>query len=309
MSTKTAPAPAEATAVKALTNTEQAAPRPPRKPRQWTSKTMVNGLLLVFAAYTLMPLTWLIIASTKNNTDLFRTDPFGFGDFNLFSNLQLLFTYDDGIYTRWLGNTVLYSVVGSLGSTLISVACGYAFDKYHFRGKEGLFGFVLVGVLIPGTVVQLPLYLLASETGVVNTYWSILIPGLANPFGVYLARVFSEGYVPNEVLEAARMDGAGELRTFFKVSLPMLAPGFMTIFLFSFTASWNNFYGALMMLNDEKLYPVNLGIFAWYGNVQQQPELWSLMIVGSLVAVLPLVVAFLGLQRFWRSGLTAGAVK
>ncbi|MDI3405323.1 carbohydrate ABC transporter permease [Streptomyces sp. B-S-A6] len=256
-----------------------------------------------------MPLTWLVIASTKNYRDLFATNPFALGDFNLWHNLGELLAYNDGIYLRWLANSVLYTVVGSLLSTLVSVACGYAFDKYEFKGKESLFGLVLIGVLVPATVVQLPLYLLASEAGLVNTYWAVLIPSLVNPFGVYLARVFSEGYVPGEVLEAARVDGAGELRTFASVSLPMLAPGFMTIFLFSFTASWNNFYGALMMLNDEELYPVNLGLYAWQKNVYQQPELYPLVIVGALVAVLPLIVAFLCLQRFWRSGLTAGAVK
>ncbi|MDI3417520.1 carbohydrate ABC transporter permease [Streptomyces luteolus] len=284
-------------------------PQPPRAPRQLTSKLAVHAVLLVFALYTLMPLTWLVIAATKNYRDLFATNPFALGDFNLWHNLGELLAYNDGIYSRWLANSVLYTVVGSLLSTLISVACGYAFDKYEFKGKESLFGLVLVGVLVPATVVQLPLYLLASEAGLVNTYWAVLIPSLVNPFGVYLARVFSEGYVPGEVLEAARVDGAGELRTFVSVSLPMLAPGFMTIFLFSFTASWNNFYGALMMLNDEELYPVNLGLYAWQKSVYQQPELYPLVIIGALVAVLPLIVAFLCLQRFWRSGLTAGAVK
>ncbi|WP_415953959.1 carbohydrate ABC transporter permease [Streptomyces sp. KLOTTS4A1] len=280
-----------------------------RRPRRFTSRAAVHAVLVVFAVYTLMPLTWLVIASTKNYRDLFATNPFALGDFHLLANLQALFEYNDGIYLRWLGNTLLYTVVGSLLSTLLSVACGYAFDKYRFRGKEKLFGLVLVGILVPSTVTMLPLYLLFSEAGLTNTYWAILLPGLVNPFGVYLARVFSEGYVPGEVLEAARVDGAGELRTFRSVSLPMLAPGFMTIFLFTFTASWNNFYGALMMLSDERLYPVNLGLYAWMKNVYQQPQLYPLVIIGALVAVVPLILAFLGLQRFWRSGLTAGAVK
>ncbi|MDT0495282.1 carbohydrate ABC transporter permease [Kitasatospora albolonga] len=284
-------------------------PPPARRTRGLTSRVMVNGVLAVVAVYTLMPLTWLLIAATKNYRDLFATNPFSLGDFHLLSNLDALFAYNDGLYGRWLLNSLLYTLVAAVLSTLVSVACGYAFDKYAFRGKEKLFGVVLVGVLIPSTVVQLPLYLMASRLGLVDTYWAVLIPSLVNPFGVYLARVFSEGYVPGEVLEAARVDGAGELQTFTKVALPMLAPGFVTIFLFSFTANWNNFYGALMMLNDERLYPVNLGLFMWNQNVYQQPELYPLVIIGSLVAVVPLIVAFLCLQRFWRSGLTAGAVK
>ncbi|WP_405741434.1 carbohydrate ABC transporter permease [Streptomyces sp. NBC_00028] len=273
------------------------------------SRGAVNGILIVAAFYTLMPVSWLLFAATKNHRDLFATSGFAFGDFNLFANLERVLTFDDGIYLRWFGNSILYSVVGSAASTLLCVATGYAFDKYAFRGKEKLFGLVLGGVLVPTTVIQLPMYLLASKAGIVDTYWALLLPALVNPFGVYLARVFSEGYVPNEVLEAARVDGAGELRLFSRISLPMLAPGFMTIFLFSFTASWNNFFGALVMLNDDSLYPVNLGLFMWNSVTQQQPEYYSLVITGSLVAVVPLVVAFVCLQRFWRSGLTAGAVK
>ncbi|MFB7507984.1 carbohydrate ABC transporter permease [Streptomyces broussonetiae] len=273
------------------------------------SKTVVNGLLVLAACYTLMPVSWLLIAATKNHRDLFATSGFALGDMNLLTNLRHLFTFDDGIYLRWFANSILYSVVGSAACSLLCVATGYAFDKYDFKGKEKLFGLVLGGVLVPSTVIQLPMYLLATKAGVVNTYWALLLPALVNPFGVYLARVFSEGYVPNEVLEAARVDGAGELRTFARIGLPMLAPGFMTIFLFSFTAGWNNFFGALVMLNDDHLYPVNLGLFMWNSVTQQQPEYYALVITGSLVAVLPLIAAFVCLQRFWRSGLTAGAVK
>jgi len=309
MSTKTAtPDAPPAPEPRAEAARRPSSPRPPRA-RGLTSRVMVNGVLAVVAVYTLMPLTWLLIAATKNYRDLFATNPFSLGDFHLLANLDALFAYNDGLYGRWLLNSLLYTLVAAVLSTLVSVACGYAFDKYVFRGKEKLFGVVLVGVLIPSTVVQLPLYLMASRLGLVDTYWAVLIPSLVNPFGVYLARVFSEGYVPGEVLEAARVDGAGELRTFTEVALPMLAPGFVTIFLFSFTANWNNFYGALMMLNDERLYPVNLGLFMWNQNVYQQPELYPLVIIGSLVAVVPLIIAFLCLQRFWRSGLTAGAVK
>nr|WP_251072040.1 carbohydrate ABC transporter permease [Streptomyces sp. ISL-43] len=273
------------------------------------SKAVVNAVLLVAVLYTLMPLTWLLIAATKNHADLFGTAGFRFGEFHLFDNLEAVFTYDDGIFARWLLNSVLYSVVGSLASSLISVAAGYCFDKYQFRGKGALFGLILIGTLLPGVVITLPQYLLASEVGIVNTYWAILVPSLVNPFGVYLARVFSEGYVPGEVLEAARIDGASEIRVFRSISLPMLMPGFMTLFLFSFTASWNNFFGPLVMLNDHHLYPAVLGIYNWNQLVVQNPELYSLAITGSLVTVIPLAIAFIGLQRFWRSGLSAGALK
>ena len=289
-------------------------PRPGARKRvrpsgSWTSKAVVNGILALFACYTLMPLTWLFVASTKSHGDLVGTGGFTSADFDLFTNLGDLFSYGEGIYGRWLLNSVLYFGLGCLASTFVSTAVGYAFDKYDFRHKEKLFGLVLLGVLVPSAVLVLPQYLLAGKAGLDNTYWAVLVPLLVNPFGVYLARVFSEGYIPDEVIEAARMDGAGEWRVFRSVGLPMIAPGFVTLFLFTFTSSWNNFVLPLYMLSDDKLYPVTLGLAIWSKSSQQNPQFAMLTIVGALVSVIPLIVAFVCLQRFWRSGLTAGAVK
>ncbi|MDQ0842975.1 carbohydrate ABC transporter permease [Streptomyces sp. V1I6] len=281
----------------------------PASTSTWASRTVVNTLLALVALYTLMPLSWLLVNATKDNGDLFGRPGFRLAEFNLFSNLADLFAYQDGIFGRWLANSMLYSVAGALASTLISLLAGYAFDKYTFRGKEKLYGLVLLGILVPHTVISLPMYLMASEIGLVNTYWAVLVPGLVNPFGVYLARVFAESYVPGETLEAARIDGAGELRTFRSVALPMLSPAFMTIFLFSFTGSWNNFFLPLVMLNDSALYPVGLGLFNWNATLAQEPQFYAFVITGSLLSIVPLAAAFVALQRYWRSGLTAGAVK
>lgn len=270
--------------------TPSAAPRPqPVLRSSWSSRAVVNTVLAIVAVYTLMPLSWLLVNATKDNGDLFA--------------------YHDGVFGRWLANSLLYSVAGVLASTLISLLAGYAFATYSFRGREKVYGLVLLGILVPPTVVSLPMYLLASEAGLVNTYWSVLIPSLVNPFGVYLAGAFAEAYVPNETIEAARMDGASELRAFRSVALPMLSPAFVTIFLFTFTASWNNFFLPLVMLNDSSLYPVGLGLFSWNAVLPQEPQLYALVVTGSLLSVVPLAVAFLLLQRHWRSGLTAGAVK
>ncbi|CAM5572411.1 carbohydrate ABC transporter permease [Streptomyces] [Streptomyces griseus] len=209
---------------------------------RWLSKTTVNVVLLIAAVYTLFPLIWLLTAATKDAGNLLGGDVFSFEGFDLGHNLSELTSYQDGIYFRWYGNSLLYAGLGALGCSLVSVAAGYAFDKYRFRGKEKLFALVLLGVLLPSTALSLPLYLLAVETGTVNTYWAVLIPALVNPFGVYLSRIFSAGYIPDEVLEAARIDGAGELRTFWSVGLRMVMPGFVTVFLFQFTAIWNNFF-------------------------------------------------------------------
>ncbi|WP_078863462.1 MULTISPECIES: carbohydrate ABC transporter permease [unclassified Streptomyces] len=276
---------------------------------RWLSKSAVNGVLVLAAAYTLFPLVWLITASTKDAGNLLGGDVFSFEGFNLGNNLSELSSYQDGIYFRWYGNSLLYAGIGALGCSLVSIAAGYAFDKYRFRGKEKLFAVVLLGVLLPSTALSLPLYLLAVKTHTINTYWSVLIPVLVNPFGVYLSRIFSAGYIPNESLEAARIDGAGEFRTFWSIGLRMVMPGFVTVFLFQFTAIWNNFFLPLVMLSDKNLYPLSLGLYNWHSNANATPDFYPMVVTGSLLAVVPLIVAFIALQRHWKAGLTAGSVK
>jgi multiple sugar transport system permease protein len=272
-------------------------------------RTAVNVVVGIAVLYTLLPVLWLVLAATKNRDALFNSDLLSLSDFSFFQNLHNLFTMDSGIFGRWYVNSLLYAVLGAAISAMASVACGYAFDKYRFRHKEKLFGLVLAAVMVPQTVLALPLYLMASSAGVVNTFWAVFIPVLFNPFGVYLGRIFSQGYVPDEVLEAARMDGAGELKMYGRVALRMLAPGVVTVFLFQLTAIWNNFFLPMVMLSNQKLYPVSLGLYTWNSQATVSPEYYPVVIMGALVAVVPLILAFALLQRFWRSGLTAGAVK
>ncbi|MFJ1991109.1 carbohydrate ABC transporter permease [Streptomyces asiaticus] len=274
-----------------------------------TSRGIANAVVLLAALYTMLPALWLLLASTKNADALFGSDIFSLGDFSFGRNLSDLFSMDGGLYGEWYVNSLLYAVVGALVGSLISVAAGYAFDKYEFRHKEKFFGLVLTGVMVPPTVLALPLYLVASEIGMVNTFWAVFIPVLFNPFGVYLARLLSSGYVPNEVLEASRVDGAGELQTYVRVSLRMLGPGFVTVFLFQLTAIWNNFFLPMVMLSDQHLYPLSLGLYTWNSAATVSPEYYPLVVIGSLLAVVPLIVAFVLLQRYWKSGLTAGSVK
>ncbi|MEV7278556.1 carbohydrate ABC transporter permease [Streptomyces sp. NPDC093111] len=281
----------------------------PRTPSVWLSKTAVNGALVLAAGYMFFPLVWLLTAATKDAGGLLAGNAFSFEGFDLGGNLTRLADYNDGVYFHWYLNSLLYAGFGALACSLISVAAGYAFDKYAFPGKEKLFGVVLLGVLVPTTALALPMYLLASEVGLVNTYGAVLLPVLVNPFGVYLARVFSAGHIPDEALEAARIDGAGELRIFWSIGLPMVMPGFVTVFLFQFTAIWNNFFLPLVMLSDQKLFPLSLGLYSWNSNAHAEPDFYPLVVTGSLLAVVPLVVAFVSLQRHWKAGLTAGSVK
>ncbi|WP_431997510.1 carbohydrate ABC transporter permease [Streptomyces fungicidicus] len=272
-------------------------------------RTTVNAVVAISVLYTLLPVLWLVLAASKGRDSLFGSDLLSLGDFSFLQNLGDLFAMDGGLYGRWYVNSLLYAVAGAAIGSLLSVACGYAFDKYRFRHKEKLFGLVLAAVMVPQTVLALPLYLMASGAGLVNTFWAVFVPVLFNPFGVYLGRVFSQGYVPDEVLEAARIDGAGELTTYVRVALRMLGPGLVTVFLFQLTAIWNNFFLPMVMLSDQDLYPVSLGLYQWNSSASVSPEYYPVVIMGSLLAVLPLILAFTLLQRFWRSGLTAGAVK
>lgn len=282
----------------------QASPRAGAGSR-WTA----NVIVAVAALYALLPLMWLLLAATKDAGSLFASDILSLDGFAFVDNVRALLAEEDGLYLDWYRNSLLYAVGGAAVGALLSTAAGYVFDKFEFSGKRPLFTLVLVSVMVPGTVLALPMYLIASRIGIVDTLWAVLIPVLFNPFGVYLARVFSAGYVPGEVLEAARVDGAGELQSFFRVGLRMLAPGFVTIFLFQLTSIWNNFFLPLVMLSDQTLYPLSLGLYTWNSSASIFPVYYPLVIVGSLLALLPLVIAFVLLQRFWRSGLTAGSVK
>ncbi|WP_444826151.1 carbohydrate ABC transporter permease [Arthrobacter sp. H41] len=284
-----------------------------RGPRQsMLSRSAAMLIMGVFTLYFLTPIWWLLVSSTKTGGEITGSAPLWFTAESLttfFGNLGNLFTYGDGLFGRWLVNSAIYAGLGALAGTVIAAMCGYALAKYEFRGREAIFNVVLSGVLVPATALALPLFLIFSEVNLTNTLWAVFLPSLVSPFGVYLARIYAAASVPGELLEAARLDGSGEVRTFFTVSTRLMAPALVTIFLFQFVAIWNNFFLPLIMLRDQALFPVTLGLYAWNSQISQIPELRPLVIVGALVSILPLIIAFLGLQRFWSSGLGAGGVK
>ncbi|WP_263164432.1 carbohydrate ABC transporter permease [Streptomyces sp. SCSIO ZS0520] len=276
---------------------------------RWTSRGAVYGVLVLAALYSVLPLVWLVTSATKSVGDFSSTGAFSLADFHLRDNLRDVFTAEDGVFLRWIVNSLLYAGVGAVLGALICTACGYAIAKLDFPGRRALFAVTLTGVLVPPTALALPLYLLASQLHLVNTFWAVFLPLLTNPFGVYLARTFADASVPDEVLEAARLDGAGELRIFLTIALPMMMPGFVTILLFQFVAIWNNFFLPLVMLTDPDLFPMTLGIYQWSTRALQFPDYNPLVITGSLLAVVPLITAFVVLQRQWRSGLATGSLK
>ena len=273
------------------------------------SRGVAMLIMVVFTLYFLVPIWWLLVASTKTRGDLFTTNPLWFSELAFWDNLVALLNYDGGIYLRWILNSVGYAGVGALVATILAGMCGYALAKYRFRGRELLFNVVLGGVLVPATALALPLFLLFSQVQLTNTFWAVFLPSIVSPFGVYLARVFAEASVPDELLEASRLDGAGEVRTFFTVSIRLMLPALITIFLFQFVGIWNNFFLPLIMLRSQELFPVTYGLYAWNSTINQFPELRSFVLIGALLSIIPLIVTFLLLQRYWRTGLGTGALK
>jgi len=268
--------------------------------------------MLAFLVYFLMPLTWLVIASTKSLDDLFSSFGLWFSGFNLTDNISETFSKDGGVYGTWIRNTLMYSIISAVGAALMAAAAGYGFAKFDFRGKNLMFWFVLGSVMVPTTALAIPTYLLFSKIGLTNNPLSIILPSLVSPFGIYLMRIYAESAVPSDLMEAARIDGAGELRIFWQVAFRLLAPGFVTVLLFTFVATWNNYFLPLVMLSEPRWYPLTVGLAQWNSQATAgggATAAFNTVITGSLISVVPLIIAFIFLQRYWQSGLTAGSVK
>jgi multiple sugar transport system permease protein len=279
-----------------------------------TRHTGVKLILLALVCYFLLPLWWLIVASTKDAQGLFSgSGALWFNGFHLFGNLHDLFTFNNGEYTRWLWNSVLYAGVGGIGCTIISVLAGYGFAMYRFTGRNAVFATVLGAVMVPLTALVIPTFVMFSNAGLTDTIWAVILPSLLSPFAVYLMRVYAVGSIPGELMDAARVDGAGELRIFLQVALPLMRPGVITVLLLSVVSTWNNYFLPLTVLSSSKLYPLTVGINLWEqlaaSNNGGGQSLWNLIIVGSLVSVVPLIISFLALQRYWQGGLTMGSLK
>lgn len=284
-----------------------------RSETPWLQRTLVHVFMLACLVYFIVPLIWLLLASTKSNSGLFSSFGFWFGrDFHLIQNLSDLFARDDGAYLLWLRNTAVYALSAAIGSSLISACAGYAFALYRFSGRSLLFGIVLGSVFVPPTVFAVPLYLLLNKSGLSNTLLAVILPALVNPFGIYLMRIYADRAVPLDLIDAARVDGAGEFRIFATIAFRLLAPGYVTVLLFAFVGAWNNYFLPLLVLNQSNLYPVTVGLAYWNGLAAQAGQaqvLYALVVTGSVVAVLPIMLLFLFLQRYWQSGLSLGSLK
>ncbi|MFD3331729.1 carbohydrate ABC transporter permease [Streptomyces sp. NPDC058700] len=280
----------------------------PGPPRPRRTAVLPTAALLLGAAYCLLPVAWVVVASTKSGTELFSTFTFlpgsGFAD-----NLADLDAYRDGVYWKWMGNSLFYAGLGAILSTMVSAVSGYALAMYRFRGRETVFNVLLTGVLMPPVILAVPQYLLMAKVDLTDSHLSVLLPLILSPYGVYLGRVYAGAAVPAELVEAGRMDGAGEWRIFLRIAVPMMGPGLVTIFLFQFVAIWNNFLLPYIMLSDDEKFPMTVGLFTLLAQGSNTPALYTLVITGALLAIVPLIALFLVIQRFWSLDLLSGAVK
>ncbi|MET7451183.1 carbohydrate ABC transporter permease [Streptomyces sp. NPDC005574] len=265
-------------------------------------------VLILGALYCLVPIAWVVVAATKNRSELFSTFTFAPGS-GFLDNVNDLTAYRDGIYWQWMANSAFYAGFGAALSTAVSAAGGYALGRFVFRGREAVFKMILAGVLVPGIVLAVPQYLLLAKTGLADSYWSMLLPSILSPYGVYLVRIYAAASVPAELMEAARMDGASEWRIFSRIAVPMMMPGLITVFLFQFVGIWNNFLLPYVMLADDTKFPLTLGLYTLLAQGASQPALYTLVITGCLLAILPLIALFLVIQRFWSLDLLSGSVK
>lgn len=276
-------------------------------------KTITVIVLIAALIYFLFPIYWAIIAATKSPSQMTGSNGLWFAvplnelPAAIADNYATLLGWTRGQFWRWVLNSLLYSGISAIIGTIVSVMAGYACAKFNFRGKGVAIGIVMGCMLMPAALLTIPQYSIFHTLHLTNTMLAIIIPCSVSPFGFFLGRVYAQTSVPNELLEAARIDGAGEARIFFTIVLRILAPAMVTIFLFLFVATWNNFLLPLMMVSSDELKPVTLGLYGMVSLATFNDR--GALMMGALLGVLPVIVLFLGLQRYWQAGLAAGAVK
>jgi multiple sugar transport system permease protein len=274
---------------------------------------VLTACCVLFAAFTLVPIVWLIINSTKTQANIFQSFGFWFASpFEFFHTFANLFrdVDGDGTYTKWFENTVLYSVVGGVGATVLSALGGYGFARFKFTGMRLLFGFVVAGLLVPITLVAVPMYLVFAKEHLINSIWGMILPSMVTPVGLYLMRTYVTLSIPTELLDAARIDGAGEIRIFFRVALPLMVPPLMTVLLLSIVGTWNNFILPLIIYSNNNLFPATVGLGLWtqHATTSGDANLYPLLVTGGLVTIIPTIALFAVLQRYWRGGMLLGSV-
>jgi multiple sugar transport system permease protein len=267
------------------------------------ARVLLYAALLAGTAAALLPMLWMISASLMPAGDANSYPPRLLPSAVTFEHYEALFTRLD------LGRYLLNSAVVALTVTTISLAinsmAGYAFAKFRFRGRDRLFRTLAAGLVIPVQVAMLPLFLLFKQLGLINSYWGVIVPSLASIFGIFLIRQYAVA-IPDDLLDAARIDGAGELRIYWSIVVPVITPILATLAIWTFLTTWNDFMWPLIVLSDESRYTLPVALANLSGEHVQDTEL---MMAGSVLTVLPVLLTFLALQRYYIRGVMAGSVK
>jgi multiple sugar transport system permease protein len=275
--------------------------------------TVLTTLSVLFAIFTLIPIVWLIINATKTEANIFESFGFWFASpWEFFHTFANLFRDIDGqgVYFRWFLNTVIYSLVAGVGATVLAALGGYGFARFDFRGSKLFFAFIIAGLLVPITLIAVPLYLVYAKVHLINSIWGMILPSMVSPVGLYLMRTYVTLSIPRELLDSARVDGASEARIFFRIALPLMVPGLMTVLLLSVAGTWNNYILPLIIFSANNLYPATVGMGLWlqHAGNSGDNDLYPLLVTGGLVTVIPMIALFALLQRYWRGGLLLGSV-
>jgi len=271
--------------------------------RRFLAFVAVNALLAAAAALTLFPLAWMVAASLMPPGEATAIPPRLWPSEPTLEHYRLLLGRLD--LARYLGASAAVSLGATAFSVTLNAMAGYAFAKLRFPGRERISKVMLAALVVPGQVGMFPLFLLLREMGLLNSYWGVIVPGMASIFGIFLVRQYAEA-IPDALLDAARVDGAGEVRIFWQIAMPLCRPILVTLAVATFMGTWNDFLWPLVVLTDDRLYTLPVALAGLFGEHVQDPEL---MMAGAVVTVLPVMLVFLALQRYYVAGLTAGGLK
>jgi multiple sugar transport system permease protein len=264
---------------------------------------LVYGVLGGAAVLTLLPLLWMVSASLMPTGEATALPLRLLPSTITLQHYRALFTRLNLV--RFAANSALLAAAVTLISLLLNSMAGYAFAKFRFGGRDRIFRALLAALVIPGQVAMLPLFLMLKEIGVINTYWGVIIPGMASVFGIFLMRQYALS-IPDSLLDAARIDGAGEFRIYWSLVLPACTPILVTLAIFTFMGTWNDFLWPLIVLTDDRLYTLPVAVANLAGEHVQDIEL---MMAGAVLTVLPVVVIFIALQRYYIAGIMSGSLK
>jgi multiple sugar transport system permease protein len=271
--------------------------------RRAATTVLVHGVLVLGAALTLAPLLWMVSASLMPAGEATAAPPRLWPSVPTLAHYEALFTRLN--VWRYVANSTLLATAVTLVSVTLNSMAGYAFAKLRFAGRERIFRGLLASLVIPGQVSMLPLFLLLKQLGLINTYWGVLVPGLASIFGIFLVRQYAQS-IPDSLLDAARIDGAGEFRIYRSIVLPVCRPVLVTLAIVTFLGTWNDFLWPLIVLTDQDMYTLPVALANLLGEHVQDTEL---MMASAVLTVLPVVAVFLALQRYYIAGIVSGALK